>query len=263
MADELTTAQDCAARWEVSESYARRVLAPVDPVDRDPATGAMRYRLADAEAARTRQPGRGRRLDLATAPMSRDDARRLTENESLPATHRALWALMQSGLRVGDALSLDVRDVGLGEKTAVVEVPVKEAEPQTFPLSDRAVELVRQAVDGRSSGPLLVDERGRPVSRYNASKFAQAVAGVPIHAFKARPHTMESPWQSVQAKDLQVGDIVRLGDLSGVVQAPPVHVTDPSGATTVEVIFRDTAGPVSWDGDLWVSIAERRETTGS
>ncbi|GGW95391.1 tyrosine-type recombinase/integrase [Streptomyces noursei] len=262
MADELTTAQDCAARWQVSESYARRVLAPVDPVDRDPATGAMRYRLDDAEAAHTRQPGRGRRLDLATDPMNRDDARRLTEDESLPATHRALWALMQSGMRVGDALSLDVRDVDLNEKTAIVEVPVKEAEPKTFPLSDRALKLVRQAAGGRSAGPLLVDDRGRPVSRYSANKFAQAAAGVSIHAFKPRPHTMESPWQ-VQAKDLQAGDTVRLGDLSGVVDAPPVHVADPSGAAKVEVTFRGTTGPVTWDADLRVSIAARRETAES
>ncbi|MFI1201590.1 tyrosine-type recombinase/integrase [Streptomyces sp. NPDC020883] len=261
MADELTTVQDCAARWQVSESYARRILAPVDPVDRDPVTGAMRYRLDEAEAARTRQPGRGRRLDLATAPMSRDDARRLTEDESLPATHRALWALMQSGMRVSDALSLDVRDVHPGEKTAVVEASAKE--PKTFPLSDSALKLLRQAAGGRSAGPLLADERGRPVSRYSAAKFAQAAAGVSIHAFKSRPHTMESPWQYVQAKDLQVSDTVRLGDLSGVVDVPPVHVTDPSGATKVKVTFRGTTGPVTWDADLWVAIAARSETAES
>ncbi|MFE0058638.1 hypothetical protein, partial [Streptomyces sp. NPDC059003] len=88
-------------------------------------------------------------------------------------------------------------------------------------------------------------------------------AGLPVHAFKTPPHTLESPWEYVQAKDLQVDDTVRLGDLSGVVDKPPVHVTDPSGTTTVEVTFRDTTGPVSWDADLWVAIARRPETPES
>ncbi|RLU86285.1 hypothetical protein CTZ27_25255 [Streptomyces griseocarneus] len=188
MTDELITAQDCAARWNVSESYARRLLAPVAPVDRDPATGAMRYRLADADAARTCRPGRGRRLDLATTPIRREDAQRLTADESIPATYRALWVLMQSGIRVSDALSLDVRDVDFDEGKVVVEVPVKGSEPQTVPLSDRALSIVSEVMDGRSEGPLLLNERGKPVSRYAASQFARAVAGVSIHAFKPRPH---------------------------------------------------------------------------
>ncbi|MFD9187912.1 tyrosine-type recombinase/integrase [Streptomyces phaeochromogenes] len=192
MSVELTTARDCAARWGVSYDTARRVLAPLKHVDRDPETGAMRYDRVAADTARTDQPGRGRRLDLRVRSVRGEDARRLTEDESIPAAHRALWALMQSGMRVGDALSLDVRDVDLEGEEAIVEIPVRGPGPETVPLSDCAAELARQVVAGRSEGPLLVDEEGRPVSRYSAGKFAQAVAGVSIHAFRPRRrHSIE------------------------------------------------------------------------
>ncbi|MER8002959.1 hypothetical protein [Streptomyces sp. NPDC095613] len=58
------TARECAARWSVSPAHARRILAPLAPVGRDLATGAMQYDLAEADAAREAMPGQGRRTDL-------------------------------------------------------------------------------------------------------------------------------------------------------------------------------------------------------
>ncbi|MEU8540927.1 hypothetical protein AB0C52_13220 [Streptomyces sp. NPDC048717] len=260
MSDALITAQSCADRWNVSESYARRLLAPVAPVDRDPETGAMRYRLADAEAAHDDRPGRGRRVDLAPAELSPEDVQRLTTDESLPAAHRALWALMRSGMRLGDALSLDVRDVLPGEGVAVIEVPARESGPRAVPLKADALDIVQQVIDGRPSGPLLVGKGGKPLSRYLASRFARAAAGVPVHAFKGRPHTFDSDREYVQATDLRQGDTVHLGDMTGIVDRPPVLITAPAGSTQVSFVFRDTAGSVTWDGDLWVTITPRGGT---
>ncbi|WP_086825692.1 tyrosine-type recombinase/integrase [Streptomyces sp. NRRL B-24572] len=261
MADELITAQDCAERWNVSESYARRLLAPLTPVDRDLATGAMQYRLADAEAARADRPGRGQRADLTAAPLSREDVQRLTTDESLPAAHRALWALMQSGMRLGDALSLDARDVLADEGVAVVETPVKgKPRPKAVPLSPDVLDLVQQAIGGRSEGPLLVNEEGRPLSRYLASRFAQATAGTSIHAFKPLAHSIDSDRTYVLAKDLKQGDTVHLDGMTGVVDKPPVLITDPSGSTKVSFVFQGTVDSVTWDGDLWVAVANRGET---
>ncbi|MEU6460365.1 tyrosine-type recombinase/integrase [Streptomyces sp. NPDC046976] len=195
MSHELTTARECAALWGVSYDTARRILAPVEHVDRDPETGAMRYDRADAEAARASQPGRGRRVDLHGPFMSGEDAQRLTADESIPAVHRALWALVQSGMGVSEALRLDLRDVDLQAGEVVVKSTRKR--PRTVPLSEHAAELARQAMADRSEGPLFVNEEGRPVTRYSAGKFAQAVAGAPIHAFKTRPHVMEPErWRS-------------------------------------------------------------------
>lgn len=247
---DLTTARDCADRWGTSESYARRVLATVDHVDRDPDTGAKRYDRAEADAARGSLPGRGRRFDLHSPKvMSREDVERLTADDSIPPAHRALWALMQEGVRVGDALSLDVRDVNIEDGAVQVDVPAKGPGPKRYPLSDEAAALAREAIADRTEGPLLANEDGRALTRYNVSRFAQAVAGVAsIHAF--RP----PPWERVQAKALKVGDCVRVGEMKGVVDRPLVHVRDASGADFVEVTFEGTVGPVKWEADMWVTI---------
>jgi hypothetical protein len=63
----ITTARECAERWGISPARARRILAPVQPVGRDTASGAMLYDHATAEAARAAMPGQGARTDLAPA----------------------------------------------------------------------------------------------------------------------------------------------------------------------------------------------------
>ncbi|QKW06949.1 site-specific integrase [Streptomyces sp. NA04227] len=119
---ELTTVRECAQRWGLSAAAARRVLAPVDAIDRDPDTGAMRYDRAAAEAARQCMPGKGHRTDLPQLEVSPEEYRRLIADESIPAAHRALWALMwESELRLAEALSLDVRDIDPEGKTATAE----------------------------------------------------------------------------------------------------------------------------------------------
>ncbi|MFB6525272.1 hypothetical protein [Streptomyces sp. NPDC056399] len=262
MADELITAHDCAARWNISESYARRLLAPIGHVDRDPVTGAMRYRLTDADAAHANRPGRGRRLDLEPAILSREDAQKLISDESLPTTHRALWAMMRSGVRLRDALSLDVRDVLPDESVAVVETPVKGRTGRIpVPLNADALELARRVIADRAEGPLLESKKGRPLSRYMASRFAEATAGVPVHAFMPAPHVYDSTKEYVRAKDLVQGDTIQIGDLSGIVDKPPVLVSNPDGGTEVSFTFRGTPGSVTWDGDLWVAISRRDQTT--
>ncbi|WP_370419034.1 hypothetical protein AB8O64_11305 [Streptomyces sp. QH1-20] len=191
MADELMSAQDCAALWNVSKSYARRVLTAVD---RDPATGAI---------------------------------------------------------------SLDVRDADLGKGKAVVAVPVKESEPQAFPLSDRVFNIVREAMDGRSEGPLLVNERGKPVSRYTASQFAQAVAEVSRHAFTQRPHVLEHHTERVRMGGLQVGDVIHFNERRVTVDALK-HVKTPTGGTDVQVNLGTDYPTVFGDANTKVTITARR-----
>ena len=58
------TARQCAEKWGISPARARRILAPVTPVGRDVATGAMLYDPSEARAAREAMPGQGTRTDL-------------------------------------------------------------------------------------------------------------------------------------------------------------------------------------------------------
>ncbi|MFJ9031435.1 tyrosine-type recombinase/integrase [Streptomyces sp. NPDC102274] len=135
---DLTTARECAERWGLNPATVRRVLAPLDPVDRDPVTDAMRYDRAAADAARDERPGRGYRADLAAEIVAPEDFLRLTNDDTIPAEHRALWALLwEGGLRTGDAIALDVRDVDLDEHKVSVDYPKSERDERTIPLRDQ------------------------------------------------------------------------------------------------------------------------------
>ncbi|WP_432001680.1 tyrosine-type recombinase/integrase [Streptomyces sioyaensis] len=180
----LDTARDCAARWGVSEARARRILAPVDPVDRDPTTGAMRYDPAVADAARVRQPGRGSRQDLTGSALAVEDFQRLIANETIPVAHRALWALLWDGhARLNDALSLDVRDVDLNSRTIKADYPKQLHDERVIPISDRTAGLLRDTIGARDAGPLLTGDGDRPLTREAASRWASRWADG-IHAFR-------------------------------------------------------------------------------
>ncbi|MGW1123899.1 site-specific integrase [Streptomyces sp. NPDC002526] len=183
---DLTTARECAERWGLSPAAVRRVLAPLAPVDRDPVSGAMRYERAAADAARAERPGRGHRADLAAEIVAPADFLRLTNDETIPAEHRALWALLwEGGVRVQDALSLDVRDVDLDEHKVTVDYPRRDRDERMIPLSDQSADLARAAMGDRIDGPLLVNQhRGTALSREAAARFARSAAPS-LHAFRA------------------------------------------------------------------------------
>lgn len=107
----------------------------------------------------------------------------LVADESIPFTHRLLWVLLREGeLRLGDLLSMDVRDIDIESSTAFVEFP-KEGVPKAVPLSANARLMLRFAIDGRSEGPLFIDSSGHPLTREAVVRQAQAV-GVSIHGFR-------------------------------------------------------------------------------
>lgn len=116
--------------------------------------------------------------------MSTEVFRRLIANGQVPVEHRALWAMLWDGeLRLGDALSVDVRDVDLAAGTVRVEGPRKEPGPLVAPLSAEAAGLVREVIGDREEGPLLVNASGRRVARETASRWARS-AGHGVDAFR-------------------------------------------------------------------------------
>ncbi|MFZ3595044.1 hypothetical protein [Streptomyces sp. BH104] len=184
---ELTSARDCAQRWGLSDASARRILASIAHVDRDPDTGAHRYRREDAEAARAAGPGQGHRTDLAQrTEITPDQYRALIADESVPVAHRALWAVLwESDLRVAEVLELDVRDVtDDGKRAHATSAGSHRSGPRTLPLPGTSTDLVRRAIDGRDSGPLLLNTRGGALNRSAAAWMAQK-KGCSIHDFRA------------------------------------------------------------------------------
>ncbi|WP_102925148.1 tyrosine-type recombinase/integrase [Streptomyces noursei] len=148
-------------------------------------TSAMLYDANEAEDARSSYPGRGTRNDRTVSLMPADQYERLLNNEDIPTEHRAVWALLRDRhTRVTEALSLNVRDVDLGQGTARFDHPKLSTDPKVVPISDRAVELLRQAKGDREAGPLITGARGRPLSHETVSRVARQAGATSIHAFR-------------------------------------------------------------------------------
>lgn len=108
----------------------------------------------------------------------------LLDDESIPLTHRVLWLILwQSDIRLGDLLSLDVRDVDWETRTLPVDFPKLGRDPSHVKISEQAVDRLREMVGARDSGPLFVAESGGPLSRESVMRVARR-AGVEVHGFR-------------------------------------------------------------------------------
>jgi integrase len=116
----------------------------------------------------------------------------LLADASIPAPHRALWALLWEGeIRLDEALMLDIRDFDLDRRTARLEFRVKPG-PHAVPVGERTAMLLREAFAGEAEGP-AIQMFGRPVSQRGVALQARR-HGVSIHAF--RTSGQAAPWPS-------------------------------------------------------------------
>jgi integrase len=120
---------------------------------------------------------------MTAATITEERLAELLTDPTIPAAHRALWALLWDGeIRLSEALSLDVRDIDLDARTAQIDYRAKPA-PDSAPISERAAELVREAIGDETAGP-AIHRFGRPISVRGASVIART-HGVSIHAFRS------------------------------------------------------------------------------
>ncbi|TVR03603.1 MAG: tyrosine recombinase XerC [Deltaproteobacteria bacterium] len=123
-------------------------------------SGALRINPASRLLAPRREGRLGAFLDV-------DEACRLvaasgSRDERLQVRDRALWEVLYgSGLRVGEAVGLDLRDVRLGEGWIRVRSG-KGGRDRDVPLSRGAVEAIRDWLPVRL-GMLAAGERGEPL----------------------------------------------------------------------------------------------------
>ncbi|MFI1467631.1 tyrosine-type recombinase/integrase [Streptomyces wuyuanensis] len=141
---------------------------------------------------------------MTALTLTRARVDELLGDETVPVAHRALWALLWEGeVRLGDALSLDVRDIEFGARSVRVEYPKRGTDPESVPLGERAAELLQRAVGGRADGPALQVE-GRPISRTSAARRAHAAGAGSIHAFRSSGQADRRPVQG--AAGYEVGE---------------------------------------------------------
>ncbi|KJS58467.1 hypothetical protein [Streptomyces rubellomurinus] len=105
----------------------------------------------------------------------------LLSDSTVPAAHRALWALLaEVEFNLTDFLSLDVRDTTAtmlsaagASKTGLTEMLIPE----------NASVLLQETIGDRTEGAVFMED-GKSMSREAAVQAARQYAGCSIHAFR-------------------------------------------------------------------------------
>lgn len=108
-----------------------------------------------------------------------------------PRDYALACLLMLNGLRVSEALALDLEGIYSERGHHVVEVLGKGDKSRKVPLDPRTVHAIELAGEGREAGPVLTDSEGERLNRYQAARIVTRLAraaGVP-NPGKITPHS--------------------------------------------------------------------------
>jgi site-specific recombinase XerD len=155
------------------------------------------YRYAEQEGLIERSPAvhvRRPRLDYESnaAGLDRNELGALLVAAGLagPVEHALISLLALNGLRVSEALGIDISSLGLERGHRTVTVLRKGGKVVTMPLAPRVARAMDLAIGERLEGPIFVAVSGERMDRYAASRIVQRVtrkAGIDKHV---TPHTL-------------------------------------------------------------------------
>ena len=86
-----------------------------------------------------------------------------------PGPHALVALLGMIGLRVGEAIAINVTDLRSQSGYELLTIMGKGAKPALIPLPVPVLRAVRDATAGRSSGPLLLNQHGDRLTRQSAA----------------------------------------------------------------------------------------------
>jgi integrase/recombinase XerD len=105
-----------------------------------------------------------------------------------PNDHALVCPLGMLGLRVTEACATDIADLRYEAGYELLHVLGKGAKPADIPLPIPVLRAVREAVDGRTIGPILRTRTGRRMDRAGASRALTRVARVAGISRPISPH---------------------------------------------------------------------------
>jgi site-specific recombinase XerD len=118
----------------------------------------------------TVQPAEGRGLDRGEL------ARLLFTAERFDHAHAALAVLLGlNGLRVSEACSANIEDMGMERGHRVLRIVGKGHKPALIPLVPRTARTIDLAIGERRDGPILVRQDGRRLDRRTAHRWVQSI----------------------------------------------------------------------------------------
>jgi len=102
-----------------------------------------------------------------------------TARTSSANDHALVCLLGMLGLRVSEACAAEITDLRYESGYELLHVMGKGAKPADIPLPIPVLRAVREAIDGRATGPILRTRSGRRMDRAGASRALTRVAGPP------------------------------------------------------------------------------------
>lgn len=107
-----------------------------------------------------------------------------------PGSHALVALLGMVGLRVGEAIGIDVTDLRSQSGYELLTIMGKGAKPALIPLPVPVLRAVRDCMDGRAAGPLLLNRHGERLSRQAAASRLTRLARVAGLTQHLSPHTL-------------------------------------------------------------------------
>jgi site-specific recombinase XerD len=157
------------------------------------------YRYASNEGLIARSPVAGVRRpkvgdDSTSTGLDRDELHALIARarEDGLRSHALVLVLGLNGLRITEALSIDVGDLDTERGHRVVRITRKGGKRATVPLAPRTAEAVDEYVAGREYGPLFTTATGNRWQRSEAWRTLRRLArdAVPGKAGSLHPHDL-------------------------------------------------------------------------
>lgn len=110
--------------------------------------------------------------------LDRDEARALLDAAAAwsPRDHALIALLVGNGLRISEALGLDVEALTTERSHRVARIVGKGNRARTAPLAPRTVEAIEIYLDWRTTGPIFVTSTGRRLDRVQAHRIFRRLA---------------------------------------------------------------------------------------
>jgi integrase/recombinase XerD len=148
--------------------------------------------------------------DAQPLGLDRDQATRLllAAADAGPRDHALICLLLLNGLRVSEACSARVEDLGSSRGHVTLRITRKGGRDAVIPLASRTADAVAAVSAGRTTGPLLRDYDGHSLDRHDAARIVRRLArraGLPPtnphalrHAFVTAALDTGAPLRDVQ-----------------------------------------------------------------
>lgn len=182
------------------ERYARQLEArglARATVARRLSTVAGFYRYAEQEGLIARSPAvhvRRPRLDYEshTVGLDRNELGALLVAAALagPREHALVSLLGLNGLRISEALGVDIDDLHVERGHRTLTVVRKGGKIVTMPLAPRVARALDLAIGDRAGGPVFLSASGRRMDRHAASRIVRRVARAAGLDKHVTPHSL-------------------------------------------------------------------------